>query len=74
MREVDVAVRDGRPLHFIHKQQKMIITEIADRWRETGRWWDGELLRDFFLVNTANGAFLLCRDSDTDYWYAKPIQ
>ena len=37
---------------------------IADRWRESGRWWQGEEPRDFFLVETSRGAFVISRGQE----------
>jgi len=35
------------------------VASIVDYWRETGRWWAGESSRDFFLVETKGGVFVL---------------
>ncbi len=74
MRPATVTIKDGKPMFLFRKSQKLLIEEIADHWRETGRWWSNELPKDFFLVNTASGAFLLCRELKTDEWYVKPVQ
>lgn len=37
------------------------IEHIVDHWRERGRWWAGEAPRDFFLVETRRGAFIVSR-------------
>jgi hypothetical protein len=74
MRAVTVATREGKPEHFIYKRQKMLASEIADHWREMGRWWEAETARDFFLITTVGGPFLLCHDCQMDLWYAKPVQ
>jgi len=34
---------------------------IVDHWREAGRWWAGERPREFFLVETSQGAFVVSR-------------
>ena len=52
----------------------MSISEIADQWKEMGRWWDGETAREFFLVVTVSGPFLLSRECCKDEWYAKAVQ
>jgi hypothetical protein len=74
MRAVTVAVRDGLPVSFLYKQQQVRIREIADAWRETGRWWDGEAMCEFFLVVAESGSFLLCRDLTAEEWYVKAVQ
>lgn len=74
MPPVTVITMDGKPGHFIWKRRKMSVSEIIDQWRETGRWWDGERARDFYLVNAPSGSFLLMMDIETDSWYAKPVQ
>jgi hypothetical protein len=74
MHSVSVSAQDGQPLSFTYKRQQMQIVEIADHWRETGRWWDEEIPCDFYLVATPGGTFLLSRAIETDAWYAKPVQ
>jgi len=74
MRDTAVTVRDDLPFRFVWKGQQVSVLEIADAWRETGRWWNGEDVCEFFLIVAANGSFLLCRDLQTDLWYAKPVQ
>jgi len=37
------------------------VEEVVDHWRETGRWWAGEGSRDFFLVETKQGAFIISK-------------
>lgn len=46
-------IRVGRRWHAVE--------DIVDRWRETGRWWAGEDSRDFFLVETRRGVFVVSR-------------
>ncbi|MCX7598340.1 MAG: hypothetical protein N2512_05670 [Armatimonadetes bacterium] len=36
------------------------IRQILDRWRETGRWWEGEQEKEFLRVE-ADGVYVLCR-------------
>ena len=37
------------------------VENIVDHWRETGRWWEGEGPRDFFLVETKRGVFIVSK-------------
>jgi len=74
MRPVTVSLCEGKPEQFIYKRQQMITSDIADHWREMGRWWEAETVLDFFLITTASGSFLLSHDCETDAWYAKPVQ
>ena len=74
MHEVSVTSREGLPTQLLWKKQRWNISEIADQWRETGRWWEGEAMCEFFLIVVVSGSFLLCRDLTTDAWYAKPVQ
>lgn len=36
--------------------------DIVDHWRESGCWWAGEGPRDFFLVETGQQVFVVCKD------------
>jgi len=40
------------------------VERIVDYWRETGRWWEGESPRDFFLVETVPGALIVSKGSN----------
>jgi len=39
MARVAVTITDELPIQLKWKKATLTITEIADAWRETGRWW-----------------------------------
>jgi len=39
------------------------VNSIVDHWRETGRWWAGESVREFFLVETEGGVLVLSQSA-----------
>ena len=73
MARVVVTITDELPIRLKWKKATVTITEIADAWRETGRWWADETECAFYLVDTAQGLFLLCQNPKVNEWYAKPV-
>lgn len=44
---------------------------IVDQWRYDGHWWDGEINRDYYLVEIEGGVRAeLFREGDA-WWLAK---
>ncbi len=50
-----------RPQHILVDGGWRPIENVADHWRETGRWWAGETCRDFYLVETSHEALVVSR-------------
>jgi hypothetical protein len=73
MAKVCVMVQDDSPMQLQWKQVVIAISDIVDHWWETGRWWKDETACAFYLVATAQGLFLLCRNPKANEWYAKPV-
>jgi len=50
--EVPIVVecQQGKPVTFGRGRDLFAVRRILDHWRETGRWWEGEGEKDFFLV------------------------
>lgn len=47
------------------------MTRVLDRWRYDGRWWEGEIHRDYFLLELHGGAVIeLYREGDA-WWVAR---
>jgi hypothetical protein len=67
-KQVFVRTRGDLPRRVFFRKEWMVVERIMEHWRETGRWWENETERDFFLVQTAKGGFLLCRENSTDRW------
>jgi hypothetical protein len=74
MRALSVTARDGHPIEMTWNRRTLLVDKIADHWRESGRWWEGEGLCEFFLVHTIRGMFVLRFDPKKDRWYAKPVR
>lgn len=47
------------------------VVRIVDQWRYDGHWWDGEINRDYYLVEIEGGVRAeLFREGDA-WWLAK---
>lgn len=56
-------VKGGKqPQHILVGGCWRPVEHIVDHWRETGRWWEGESPRDFFLAETERGVFIVSRN------------
>ena len=73
MRAIDVETRDGVPVCVEWRKQRLPVTGLADHWVEQGRWWNDEPPLCFFLVETERRRLLLCQNSVSKSWYAKPL-
>ena len=67
-RQVFVRTREGFPRKILFRKEWMVVERIMEHWRETGRWWENEAERDFFLIQTTKGGFLLSRENATNRW------
>ena len=57
----------GHPVRFRVGSGWRRITAICDRWRETGRWWEGESEKEFYEVEAA-GRYVLSREEPGGRW------
>jgi len=63
--------RSGQPAAFLHRGRWHRVAEVLDRWRERGRWWEGEPPREVYRVVTTSGAvYELGREGDAWRLYA----
>lgn len=47
-----------------------IVRTVLERWKDTGRWWEGESVKLFFRVETADGGFWeIYLDTGTQMWH-----
>lgn len=59
---------DASGRHFDEPWQVLLdgcqqpVEAVVDRWRETGRWWDGEPVRDFCVLQTPQAVVVVCSD------------
>jgi|GEM_PF-2044846 len=73
MLPIDVVLRDGHP-HTVRwrddhtlpaREHRERVAHDIDEWRYVGRWWEQEVRRDYFLVETERGRTLeLYREGD----------
>jgi hypothetical protein len=42
---------------------------VLERWRETGRWWEGEAPKLFFRVETTGGLWEIYFDTARQTWH-----
>lgn len=73
MAKTRVVVQNQLPAQLEWKRSNIDVTEIADQWSESGRWWADETECVFYLVDTEQGSFLLCQNPMLNEWYAKPV-
>ncbi len=67
-RQVLVGTKGDLPWRMFLKGEWLQIEKVIEQWRETGRWWENEMEKDFFLIQTNAGGFLLCRENSSDRW------
>ncbi len=53
----------GDPEAVTLEGRRLTVSEILERWQETGKWWEGESPRTYYRVWTSEGRVLeLCRE------------
>jgi len=67
-RPIFVRMKGDLPQSIFFRGKWLWVEEIMEQWRETGRWWENEVERDFFLIQTGVGGFLLYRENSTYKW------
>ncbi len=67
-RQVFVGTKENLPQKIFFRGKWLQVEKIMKQWKETGRWWENEVERDFFLIQTGTGGFLLCRENSTHRW------
>jgi hypothetical protein len=60
----------GLPRAFSWHGRRHVVLEVLERWRDTGRWWEGEAPRLFFRLETAGGGLWeIYRDEAQGTWH-----
>ena len=67
-RQISVGTKGDLPQKIFFRGKWLWVEKIMEQWRETGRWWENEVERDFFLIQTSVGGFLLYRENSTHRW------
>ena len=65
---------NGAPASLVRKDRRQKVIAIYQRWRLAGRWWDGQVERDYFMVRT--NTIPVCdifRDAMTGHWHLSKI-
>ncbi|WP_022803139.1 DUF6504 family protein [Deinococcus ficus] len=73
-REVTVEIRaDGSPRQLYWEGRAYPVQVVLDRWRAGGRWWQGEEIRDCYLVQAGPLVAELHREavSGGTWWLAR---
>jgi len=52
---VEVVAKDGVPCVFKWRGRRYLVRKVLEKWKDTGRWWEGEAAKLFFRVETAGG-------------------
>lgn len=59
-RTVELRIEGGVPRALRLRGRWQPVRQILDRWRETGRWWEGEQEKEFLRLE-AGGVYVLYR-------------
>jgi len=60
----------GLPLILTRNRKRERITGIYEHWRIADEWWDREIRRDYFRIETDSGVVLdIYHDVAVDLWY-----
>lgn len=70
---IKVSVRQGQPSQIRLNGKSYRVIAIADSWRETGYWWEGEEERDFYRVETSAGAYVIYQSRATSHWFLHKV-
>jgi len=65
---IRVDMKGNIPQKMLFRGKWFQIEKVVEQWRETGRWWENEVERDFFFIQTGQGGFILYRESPTQKW------
>lgn len=68
--ELRVKLENGAPRFFWRRGRRHAVLQVLERWRDTGRWWEGEAPKLFFRLETAGGGLWeIYLDTAEDRWY-----
>lgn len=54
-RRLLVRCKNGLPKFFWWRGQQYTVRAVLERWKDTGRWWEGERPKFFFRLQTSGG-------------------
>ncbi len=67
--------KKGGPHMFIWRDRPHIITEVHEKWRETGHWWAGATERTLYRVQTADrGIYKIAYDHAHNSWQMVTVE
>jgi hypothetical protein len=68
-RPVDVVIDDlQRPMRFLWRGKWIPVGSIVRRWREVGRWWQGEGESTFYTIVSKDLSIYELSNSSQDGW------
>ena len=68
--EIKVDLKGGRPCSFRWRGRHYPIRTILERWKDTGRWWEGEGTKVFLRAGGVHGALWeIYFDTARSAWY-----
>lgn len=65
---------EGMPVNIIRDKRVERVLKVYKRWRISDKWWQREVSREYFTIETAGG--LVCdiyRDMMTKRWFLSRI-
>lgn len=78
--KVDVRCEGGVPRYFRWRGEVYRVTRVLERWRDVGRWWDGEPPKLFFRIEArrprvpcAGGLWEIYLDEAEGSWHLHRI-
>lgn len=64
-----VCSANGLPRFLWWRGRRHTVETVLERWRETGRWWEGEAPKLFFRVETTGGLWGIYFDTARQTWH-----
>ncbi len=65
---------EGMPVNIVRNRRAERVSKVFRRWRVSDRWWEKEVSREYFTIETSGG--LICdiyRDMATGGWFLSRI-
>lgn len=73
-RRIRVDLRGGIPASFRWRGKAHAVRAVLERWKDVGRWWEGEAPKLFFRVETAGGGLWeIYLDTGSQSWFLYKI-
>ena len=71
--KIEVRCERGIPRYFRWHGEVYLVTRVLERWRDVGKWWDGEPPRLFFRVEAGRGLWEIYLDEAEGLWHIHRI-